>query len=110
MPTSASCTATTDAQGLAQCAIDPGLSGEIYVVATTTDREAIRLLRLRGKNYSGRKGRVGGPAKIASAEETRRVILKKVAQVKRVQAWEEAGGSIHGEGAGKARSRGRGND
>jgi uncharacterized protein YfaS (alpha-2-macroglobulin family) len=32
-----SCTATTDAQGLAQCAADPGVSGEIYAVATTTD-------------------------------------------------------------------------
>jgi uncharacterized protein YfaS (alpha-2-macroglobulin family) len=31
------CTATTDAQGLAQCAIDPGLSGQVYAVATTKD-------------------------------------------------------------------------
>ena len=35
----ASCTATTDAQGLAQCQVDPGVSGEIYAVATTTDRD-----------------------------------------------------------------------
>ena len=35
----ASCTATTDAQGLAQCAIDPGVSGELYAVATTTDAD-----------------------------------------------------------------------
>lgn len=34
---SASCSATTDAQGLAQCAIDPGISGEVYAVATTDD-------------------------------------------------------------------------
>lgn len=34
---SAGCTATTDAQGLAQCRIDPGVSGEVYVVATTSD-------------------------------------------------------------------------
>ncbi len=35
----ASCTATTDAQGLAQCKIDPGVSGEIYAVATTADTD-----------------------------------------------------------------------
>ncbi|WP_206364990.1 alpha-2-macroglobulin family protein [Sphingomonas panacis] len=34
---SADCTATTDAQGLASCKIDPGTSGEIYAVATTAD-------------------------------------------------------------------------
>lgn len=34
---SGSCTATTDAQGLAQCAVDPGVSGEVYAVATTED-------------------------------------------------------------------------
>ncbi|MGY4394989.1 uncharacterized protein YfaS (alpha-2-macroglobulin family) [Sphingomonas sp. UYAg733] len=34
---SATCGATTDAQGLAQCAIDPGVSGEVYAVATTSD-------------------------------------------------------------------------
>ena len=33
----ASCNATTDAQGLADCAIDPGVSGEVYAVATATD-------------------------------------------------------------------------
>jgi len=33
------CTATTDAQGLATCAIDPGISGEVYAVATTTDAD-----------------------------------------------------------------------
>ena len=33
----AACTATTDAQGLAMCAIDPGVSGELYAVATTED-------------------------------------------------------------------------
>ena len=32
-----SCTVTTDAQGLALCAINPGVSGEVYAVATTTD-------------------------------------------------------------------------
>ncbi|KQS03130.1 alpha-2-macroglobulin [Sphingomonas sp. Leaf357] len=32
-----SCSTTTDAQGLAQCAVDPGVSGEVYAVATTTD-------------------------------------------------------------------------
>ncbi|MBA4048585.1 MAG: alpha-2-macroglobulin, partial [Sphingomonas sp.] len=33
----AACTATTDAQGLAVCKIDPGVSGEVYAVATTAD-------------------------------------------------------------------------
>ncbi|PKP89981.1 MAG: alpha-2-macroglobulin, partial [Alphaproteobacteria bacterium HGW-Alphaproteobacteria-16] len=34
---SASCSATTDELGLAQCKIDPGVSGEVYAVATTDD-------------------------------------------------------------------------
>ncbi len=33
----ATCSARTDAQGLAQCKIDPGVSGEVYAVATTAD-------------------------------------------------------------------------
>ncbi len=33
----ASCSAKTDELGLAQCSIDPGVSGEVHVVATTTD-------------------------------------------------------------------------
>ncbi|WP_085808358.1 alpha-2-macroglobulin [Sphingomonas sp. TZW2008] len=33
----ASCSATSDAQGLAQCSLNPGVSGEVEVVATTTD-------------------------------------------------------------------------
>ncbi|WP_254602814.1 MG2 domain-containing protein, partial [Sphingomonas bacterium] len=36
---SGTCDATTDAQGLARCAIDPGVSGEVYAVATTSDRD-----------------------------------------------------------------------
>ena len=32
-----SCSATTDDQGLAQCKVDPGVSGEVYIVATTKD-------------------------------------------------------------------------
>ena len=32
-----SCSASTDAQGLASCVLDPGVSGEIYAVATATD-------------------------------------------------------------------------
>ncbi|MES2449227.1 MAG: MG2 domain-containing protein [Pseudomonadota bacterium] len=31
------CTATTDSLGMAQCKADPGVSGEVYAVATTTD-------------------------------------------------------------------------
>lgn len=50
---SASCSATTDAQGLALCKVDPGTSGEIYAVATTTDRDgnvarAVRSVWLAG--------------------------------------------------------------
>ncbi|MBY0520998.1 MAG: alpha-2-macroglobulin, partial [Sphingomonas sp.] len=33
----AGCTTTTNAQGLATCKIDPGVSGEVYAVATATD-------------------------------------------------------------------------
>lgn len=49
----ATCTATTDAQGLAQCSVDPGVSGEVYVVATTKDADgnvarAVRSVWLAG--------------------------------------------------------------
>jgi uncharacterized protein YfaS (alpha-2-macroglobulin family) len=49
----ASCTATTDAQGLAQCSVDPGVSGEVYVVATSADADgnvarAVRSVWLAG--------------------------------------------------------------
>ncbi|WP_240500150.1 alpha-2-macroglobulin family protein [Sphingomonas montana] len=33
----ATCSATTDAQGLATCTVDPGVSGEVIAVATTPD-------------------------------------------------------------------------
>jgi alpha-2-macroglobulin len=33
------CTTTTDKQGMASCAMSPGLSGEVIVVATTTDSD-----------------------------------------------------------------------
>ena len=33
----AACTARTDAQGLARCTLNPGVSGEVYVVATSID-------------------------------------------------------------------------
>src|SRR3546814_10124529 len=33
----ASCSDTTDAQGLAGCTLEPDVSGEVYVVATTAD-------------------------------------------------------------------------
>jgi uncharacterized protein YfaS (alpha-2-macroglobulin family) len=33
------CTATTDSLGRAQCALDPGVSGEVYAVATTADAD-----------------------------------------------------------------------
>jgi len=35
----ASCTATTDAHGLADCNLDPGVSGEVIAVATTRDAQ-----------------------------------------------------------------------
>ena len=49
----ATCSATTDAQGLAQCAIDPGVSGEVYAVATAKDADgnvarAVRSVWLAG--------------------------------------------------------------
>ena len=49
----AACTATTDAQGLASCALDPGTSGEVYAVATTEDADgnvarAVRSVWLAG--------------------------------------------------------------
>ena len=49
----ATCTATTDAQGLAQCSVDPGVSGEVYVVATSADADgnvarAVRSVWLAG--------------------------------------------------------------
>ncbi len=49
----ASCTATTDDQGLAQCTVDPGVSGEVYVVATSADADgnvarAVRSVWLAG--------------------------------------------------------------
>lgn len=34
---SSSCSAKTDELGLAQCRVDPGVSGEVYAVATTSD-------------------------------------------------------------------------
>src|SRR5690606_19777727 len=47
------CTATTDAQGLARCTVEPGTSGEVYAVATTTDTDgnvvrAVRSVWLAG--------------------------------------------------------------
>ncbi|WP_271300917.1 alpha-2-macroglobulin family protein [Sphingomonas sp. CV7422] len=49
----ATCTATSDAQGLAQCSVAAGVSGEVYVVATTTDADgnvarAVRSVWLAG--------------------------------------------------------------
>lgn len=35
----ATCSATSDAQGLAQCALNPGVSGEVYAVATIVDAQ-----------------------------------------------------------------------
>ena len=36
---SATCSATTDELGLAQCQVDPGVSGEVYALATTEDSQ-----------------------------------------------------------------------
>ncbi|WP_296217851.1 alpha-2-macroglobulin [uncultured Sphingomonas sp.] len=51
----AGCTATTDAQGLAQCTVDPGVSGEVYAAAATTDADghvarAVRSVWLAGED------------------------------------------------------------
>ncbi len=51
----AQCAATTDKQGLAECALKPGVSGEVTVVATTTDAQgnvarAVRSVWLAGKD------------------------------------------------------------
>ncbi len=35
----ADCSVTTDAHGMADCRLDPGVSGEVIAVATTTDAE-----------------------------------------------------------------------
>ncbi len=51
----AGCATSTDAQGLAGCAIDPGVSGNVTVVATTTDdngnvARAVRSVWLAGED------------------------------------------------------------
>jgi len=51
----ADCSAKTDEKGLADCAMDPGLSGEVTVVATTTDAQgnvarAVRSVWLAGED------------------------------------------------------------
>ena len=50
-----SCSVTTDAQGLASCALDPGVSGEVYAVATAQDDDgnvsrAVRSVWLAGED------------------------------------------------------------
>ncbi|MES2095245.1 MAG: MG2 domain-containing protein [Pseudomonadota bacterium] len=52
---SGSCSATTDSLGLAKCSINPGVSGEVYIVATTTDADgnvsrAVRSVWLVGED------------------------------------------------------------
>ena len=52
---SATCSAVTDRQGLARCAVDPGVSGEVYAVATTRDSagntvRAVRSVWLAGND------------------------------------------------------------
>ncbi len=51
----ASCSATTDDKGLASCKLDPGVSGEVVAVATTTDADgnvarAVRTVWLAGED------------------------------------------------------------
>ncbi len=50
-----SCSATTDDKGLANCKLDPGVSGEVVAVATTTDADgnvarAVRTVWLAGED------------------------------------------------------------
>ena len=52
---SSNCTATTDDNGLASCKLDPGVSGEVVAVATTTDADgnvarAVRTVWLAGED------------------------------------------------------------
>ena len=52
---SAGCIASSDAQGLAQCRLDPGVSGEVTVVATVQDAQgretrAVRTIWLAGED------------------------------------------------------------
>lgn len=52
---SARCSATTDAHGVAECALDPGVSGEVIAVATTLDAQgnearAVTSVYLAGDN------------------------------------------------------------
>ena len=49
----ADCSATTDAQGFAACKLDPGVSGEVYAVATTTDADG----NMRARDHVGLAGR-----------------------------------------------------
>ncbi len=49
------CVTVTDSQGLAACQLNPGVSGEVYVVATTTDNDgnvsrAVKTLWLAGED------------------------------------------------------------
>jgi len=49
------CVTITDQQGLASCQLSPGVSGEVYVVATTTDQEgnvsrAVKTIWLAGED------------------------------------------------------------
>ena len=51
----ARCSATTDSKGLATCKLDPGVSGEVVAVATTTDADgnvarAVRTVWLAGED------------------------------------------------------------
>lgn len=52
---SSSCSATTDDKGLASCSLDPGVSGEVVAVATTTDADgnaarSVRTVWLAGED------------------------------------------------------------
>lgn len=51
-----------------------------------TVADALRLWRLQGKRYNGRRGRVGGPPRQVSVEHVRRVIVAKVEMIERVNA------------------------
>ena len=55
-------------------------------IAGMTAADAIQLLRLQGKRYSCRRGRVGGPPKVATAEAVRAKISAGIARIERVRA------------------------
>ena len=60
-------------------------------VQPMTVDDAIRLWRLQGKRYGGRKERVGGPPKVATEAELRQTLERQFGRLARVKAAQTAG-------------------